>query len=322
MDNSMHRNIILLVIILVSACSGRYKHTLQFDTREPLRVAVLPFIEVDRENKIVERKESSPPAVYLRKLVQNELRLTGLDVLSPGLVDSNLSHNGFDDVTTASRLNLEKIQQADPKDLCTRVFSCDAVIFGKVTAWSQDYYGIQSVNSVGLDLKMYSAKDRKILFSASAEDSESRGLTKGPTGFSDLLIEPVRGLDRSIINELALATVKNMLKPLRVESRPEFLTTAPPAIYASAHDAPAGILKKPQILNVLLFGSANKTASFSIGKAIENVPMIEKDKGHYIGKYFPLPNDAFQDQDISVALTDEFGRTTRQTIGTSSLSLR
>jgi hypothetical protein len=325
-----------LPLLLLCSCAGKYNSKLDFSASESIRVAVLPFVQVNEKDEVIDPEKdyliddvsvvsyklTETPAVYLQKLVQNELQNTGLDILSPALVEANLTHHDFDDMTKVPPVNADKVRKADPKDLCTRVFSCDAVLYGKITRWSRSYYGIQSVNSVGIDVKLVSAKDGKVLFSSSAEDSDSRGITKGPTGFSNLLIEPIQGLDNKIITNLAQNVVKKMLSSLKMDNRPEFLQSSAPAIYASAHDFPSGRMSAKDSLTVLLFGSASDAASFSIGNVIENIPMVEKDKGHYIGKYFPLPSDSFSNQNIYVALTDNFGRTTKQKIGTASITLQ
>ncbi len=319
-------------IIFLTACSGKYKSKLDFSASESIRVAVLPFIQVNEKNETIEPDHeflidkvstslSETPSVYVKKLVQNELRSSGLDILPSALIEANLSHKGFDDMTKLPPIDVDKANKASATQLCSEVFSCDAVLYGKITRWSRSYYGIQSVNTVGIDIKLVSAKDGRVMFSSSAEDSDSRGISKGPTGFSDLVIAPLEGLDNKIIIDLARKVVKKMVSPLMVENRPEFLDSFAPAIYASAHDASAGSIKRKIPLTVLAFGSPNDTASFSIGNVIENIPMVEKDKGHYIGKYFPLPSDTFSNQSIYVALTDEFGRATRQKISTATVSL-
>ena len=52
---------------------------------------------------------------------------------------------------------------------------------------------------------------------------------------SDLVIGPIQGLDSKIIVEVANKVVAAALAPLKAESRPDFLTTSPPAVYAAAH---------------------------------------------------------------------------------------
>ena len=331
----MIKIIFFLLSAFLISCAGKYSHKVNFNASEPIRVVVLPFVQVNQKDEIIEPDKgfliddvsivssrlNDTPAEYVKRLVQNELRLSGLDIISPAVVESNLSHSGFDDISKNPPLDLDKIRRIDAKDLCSRLLSCDAVLYGKITDWSRSYYAIQSINTVAIDLKLISAKDGSVLFSSTAEDSDSRGITKGPTGFSDLLIEPVRGLDNKIITNLAQKTVKKMLLPLKVENRPDFLNTSPPAIYASAHDAANGRMGKNEPLTVLAFGSSLQSAAFSIGNVIENIPMVEKDKGHYIGKYYPLKNDSFVNQSVRVALTDQFGRTTTQKLGTANLTL-
>lgn len=334
--NLLFRVLLLILIFFTSACSAKYKYEVNFDAAEPIRVAVLPFIQVDSNNKVAEPNPDllidsiellsshlkDTPSMFIRSLVQNELSRSGLDLISATLIDANLSHNGFDDMKSNPQLNLEKISKADPKELCEKLFSCDAIMYGTIQKWDRSYYAVQSVASIKIDLKLISAKDGKILFTSTAEDADSRGLTKGPTGFSNILIEPIKGLDNEILTNLARKVVVKMLAPLKSENRPEFLNSAPPAIFASAHDSSSGTLERENPLTVVALGSSKNYASFSIGNIIENIPMVEKDAGHYIGKYFPLSSDRFSEQPIYVLLTDDFGRTTKHEVGSGHLTLQ
>jgi len=332
----MIKKTFIVCLLALSACSSKYKHEIGFNASEPIRVAVLPFVQVNDSGAIVEPDPSlllddvklvssqldKMPSTFIRNLVQDELAKSGLDLVSPAMVDANLSHNGFDNLKHNPPFDLEKVMKASPQDLCSRLFSCDAVLYGKVTDWDRSYYAIQSINTVGVELKLVSAKDGKVLFYSSAVDFDSRGITKIPTGYSSLVLEPIKGLDSQIIVDLAQKVVTKMISPLKVENRPEFLQSAPPAIFASAHDAENGSIPKNSVLTVVALGSTKDFASFSIGNTIENLPMVEKDNGHYIGKYVPLPTDHFKDQPIYVSLTDQFGRTTRQKLGTSTITLQ
>ena len=329
----MKKILALTLTLLTCACASTYKSNLEFNPTEPLRVVVLPFAQVDQKGAIIDvnsdlaidkvnlvsSKLGEAPAEFVRKLVQSELGKSALDIFSPALIDSELSHHGFADPKL--KLNLAKIFSADPKQLCTHLVNCDAVLYGKVTKWDRSYYGIQSVNSVGIDLKLVSVRDGKELFSSNAQDSDGRGLSKGPTGFSDLVIEPLRGLDNAIITDLARKMVPKMLADLKVESRPDYLQSQPPAIYAAAHDAHSGKLSKNGVLTVLAFGSSYDSAAFSIGNVIQNVPMVEQDESHYIGEYYPLPTDSFETQPVYVTLTDEYGRVTKEELGSGPVSL-
>jgi hypothetical protein len=325
--------VILFALSALAGCEGTFKNQVNFSPVEPLRVAVLPFVQVNDKDEIVESdpnllidnvglvssKLQQTPPEFVRALVQNELAKTSLDLVAPAVVDAQISHHGYVD---QKKLDLKKLYATDSKELCAKLLYCDALLYGKVTKWDRSYYGIQSVTTVAVDLKLISGRDGKVLFTSSGEDSDSRGITKGPTGFSNLVIEPLKGLDSELVTDLARGIVKKLVSPLKVESRPEFLQTSPPAILASAEDSDDGRIPRNGRLTVLLLGTAKKKASFTIDQVADHIPMIERDSGHYVGYYYPLPSDTFSNRPIFVDLTDEFGRTTRQKLGRIDVSLK
>lgn len=332
--------VFLCVVFLCAGCSTKVAYQLEFNPNEPIRVAVLPFAQVNKNGEFIEpdpnylidnvslvsAKLKEPPAEYVRRLVQSELAKTSLDIVAPALIEAQLGHNGFVKASDKVSLDVPRIHQADPKLLCSRLLQCDALLYGKVTKWERAYLGIQTVHSVGVELKLISAADGKVLFQTSAQDAEGRGLTKGPTGFSDLVIEPLRGLDNKIITDLAQSMIAKVIAPLVVRDRPEYLEQAPPAIFAASHDALEGKATEGNVarsrgLTVLLLGNADQTATFSVGDVIQNVPMVEKDGGHYIGEYIPLESDAFKGQPVFVYLTDQYGRTTFRQVGSQKVNL-
>lgn len=322
--------------LLFSGCAGTFKSNVNFNVTEPLRVAVLPFAQVTSDGKLVQTDENlliddvalvssklrESPARFVQETVQSELGKSSLDIITPGVVEGELLHNGFD--VRGSKpvvVDLEKIFRTSPMELCTKLLSCDAVLYGKVTKWDRTYLAIQTVNTVGIELRLVSAKDGKVLFDSKAEDTESRGLTKGPTGFSDLVIEPIRGLDNEIITGLAREITAKMVQPLLVSNRPEYLESAPPAVLASAHDAFSGTVPGNSRLTVVALGTPRQVVSFSIGSSIEGVPMVERTPGHYYGLYYPLATDQFSKQPVTVTIRDQYGRSTMQTIGSGVVTL-
>ena len=328
------RLLIVAMISSLTACQGTYTHQLNFNPSEPLRVAVLPYSAVDSQGKphelesrllvdnvsLISSEVTESPTQILRKLTLAELERSGLDVLAAALIDIDLPHHGFgkDD----GSLDLEKLYRTSPQDLCTHFLTCDAVMYGNVRKWDRTYLGLQSINTVALDLKLVSARDGKVLFETSAEDSESRGLTKGPTGISSLVLEPIKGLDSDIIAGLARNLVAQMLVPLDVKKRPEYLASAPPAVLAVSHDAPSsGTLSRKQPMVVVMFGTPGSQASFSIGTSVQNIPMVERSPGHYYGEYLPLVSDKFTAAEVKVFLADKFGRTTQQSVARTAVSL-
>lgn len=325
--------IFLLSLTATFGCSSSYKHSLSFNPQEPIRVAVLPFVFVGDKGALsnqgdklavdsvplVSAELNETPAEFSRKLMQAELSKTSLDVVSPLIVDIELPHYGF--AKADGSFELEKIYASKPSDICREMLDCDAVLYGKVTKWERSYYGLQTVNKVGLEIKLVSVRDGKELFRAEAEDYDSRGLSKGPTGYASLVVEPIKGLDSAIITDLTRSVIKKMLQPLYASDRPEFLNSAPPAIYASSHDGDNKTLRFGDKLVVVMYGTPHQAASFSLGSMIENIPMVEKTDGHYYGEYYPLPTEMFAGLPVVVHLTDQFGRATSQDVSNDPISI-
>lgn len=325
--------VLVFLLSAFSACAGSYKQQLDFNPAEPLRVAVLPFVSVNEKGDIVEEesrllidnislissKQDETPPQIVRRFALSELEKTNLDLVAPALIDIDLPHHGY--ARSDGRLDMQKVISTKPSDICERFLNCDAILYGRIVRWDRSYYGIQTVNTVGVKLELVSAKTGKTIFSATAEDSDSRGLTKGPTGFSDLALEPIRALDSDIIVALARNVVKKMIDPLNAKTKPTFLETAPPSIFAVSHDVSSGSVDRKSPLIVVMLGSEHQNASFSIGSAVEHVPMIERVPGHYYGEYIPLPTDSFADQAVSVYLTDKYNRTTERPVELKKLTL-
>ncbi len=335
--NSSARSIAVGVALFLAGCSGTFKSSVNFNPSQPLRIAVLPFVQVDKNGEfaqvdenllidnvgLVSSKLKETPAKFVQNLVQSELSKAALDVLTPAVVEAELLHRGFDmEGVQPVQIDFKKVFAAPPATLCKEVLTCDAVMYGRVTKWDRSYYGIQATATVALDIKLVSAKDGKILFESSADDSEGRGLSKGPTGYSSLVLEPLKGLDNEIITNLARDVVQKAVKPIFIKNRPEFLTSPPPAIIAAAHNSQSGTISKKEKLTVVALGSPGHTASFSIGSAIQGLPMVERVPGHYLGEYYPLATDTFEAQKVSVSLRDQFGRVTVQKLGKVAISLK
>jgi len=323
--------VLTAVSLLFTGCASRLTHTVAFDPHEPLRVAVLPFAQVDDEGMItstdpalwvdsvslVSSKLRQPPARFVQKVTVDELSRSGLDLIPGSVVGSKLVHFGYG---VDHEFDFSKIRAASPKDLCA-LLGCDAVLFGMVTRWDRSYYGVQSVSSVGLELRLLRAADGMVLYSAAASDSESRGISKVPTGFSDLVLEPIRGLDNDIIADLTRRVVRQMTEPLRVEQRSTVLKTPAPAILAVAQTSFDGKVSRSQPLTVVLSGTPGARGFFSVGDVFQNVPMTEREPGHYFGELHVLPTDHFSEQPLQVALVDGFGREARADLRQVLLSL-
>lgn len=319
---------ILLAYLLLTAtaCSSK-KVNVEFETTEPLRVMVLPFVQLDSDGTIIQpdaglfidgvplisAELAENPPELLRQQVQAELGSTMLDVLSPYLVNVELPHHGY--ARDDGSFDMDRIYAADAKELCKDFLDCDAVLYGYVTTWDRSYYGLQTVNSIGLKLKLVSARSGKVLYEVEVGESTGRGLSGGPTGFSDLVIEPIRGLDSDQIQMVSRKVVNKAVEPLRVESRPEFLSAPAPSIYAVSHspmEIQSAMLAQHNRLLVLVFGSPGNKGYFSIGETVLDFPMVEVEPGQYVGEFAPLPREMFVPQPVHAALVDTVGRRTEQ----------
>lgn len=322
-----------LYLSLTACFSGVYSHTLEFNPRESLRVAVLPFVRVDEEGEVLQAESglavdqvpllsselADTPEDYIRKLVQSDLNEGPLDPLSPYLVDTELPHHGFG--LSDGRFDYRKIYETPASQLCVHFLDCDAVLLGRIFKWERAYYGVQSVNAVGIELTLLAADGDQVLFSSRGEDYDSRGLSKGPTGYTSAVLEPIKGLDSQIILDLSERVISKMLSPLKVPGGTNTPKTPPPAIYATSHDGAGGTLTRTKPLVLLMYASAGARASFSIGNAVRSIPMEEHSPGHYYGEYHPLPSDHFSQQEVSFFVEDGHGRVTSRVASREPVSL-
>lgn len=334
--SALHFSLSAILSLCVTGCAGAYKNSVNFNPAEPIRIAVLPFAQVDESGALTQTDESylidnvslvssklkQTPAQFVQSLVQSELSKASLDVVTPAVVEAAFAHNGFGvKESNPVRLDLAKVFAANPAEICAKLLSCDAVLYGKVTEWDRSYYAVQSVATVAINVKLVSARTGKVLFESSASDSDSRGITKGPTGFSNLVIEPLKGLDNEIITDLAREVVAKAIEPLDRKARPDFLKTAPPYILASAHDASSGAIRGEK-LTVLVLGTPEMTGSFSIGSSVRDMPLVERSPGHYIGEYIAVGGNSFTEQVVTVSLQDQGGRKTEQSLSKIPVSFR
>ncbi len=323
----MKRFICLALLVsccLLMACSTQKKVAVNFEPGQPIRVMVLPFVQLDDSGKVIqqdasiildgvplvsEKLEQDPPEL-LRQMVQSELAGGSLDILPPVLVNLELPHHDFG--RPDGSFDLQKIYSTPAKDLCQHFLDCDAVLYGTVTDWDRSYYGVQTVNSVGLKLKLVLAKDNRTLYEVEVKDSEGRGISGGPTGFSDLVVEPLKGLDSDVIADVARAVTRQAVEPLIVKSEEAPAMSTAPALYAVAHTVLSEKNEKSKSILVLAFASPGCRVSFSLSDDIQNFPMVEVEPGQYMGQYIPQESDVFKQSEIATVITDAFGRTSRQ----------
>jgi hypothetical protein len=323
-----------LTLILFSGCSSKFEHKISFNQYERIRIAVMPFrylagteseeapptpnLLIDNV-PIVSEKLKQTPTKYIRTLVQNELKSTVLEIIDPFEVEIELPHHGFGKIDGTFDLN--KIFNSNPDELCVHHLQCDAVLLGTIYSWDRSYYGIESVSTVDLGLKIISAKNGRTLYEVRGKDNISRGISGIPTGFSDLVVEPLRGLDNEIIEDLAREIVRKLIEPLKVNQE-DLNRGSPPSIYAVVHDAVNGDLAIATNLTVLAYGTPQLQASFRIGEVTGDLPMLEKFPGHYVGTYIPFAQEKVIAEKVIVSIRDKYGRITEAEILQKPVTLK
>jgi len=328
-----HKQILLFscltLVIGLASCGGSFSHRLALKPNEPLRLAVVPFrylnsdgmetapptenLLIDNVNPLASEPTGTAPQVA-RSLVQGELSKTSFHILNPFVVENELTHHGF--TNEHGKFLIDKVFAVPAAELCGELLGCDAVLYGTVNRWDRSYYGLESVASIDLEIRIVSAKDGHELFYSKGADAARRGISGGPTGFSDLVLEPLKGLDAEVIEGLARQIVQQMFQPLFMKQKDAALKAAPPAIYAAAHNSEDGILSPAGDLSILVYGTPRVKASFSLGRVVQEIPLNERSPGHYVGKFFPVSSLSLDQVPLMVTLEDENGfKTTQKVVG-------
>lgn len=326
--------ILISSVCLAAGCSAKVETRSQKLPPAGLRIAVLPFASVDKDGKYFEsepsfsisdlgvpaEKEKLSPEEVTRRAVQAQLSETPFQLLSPALIDVDLPHRKafFKD----GKLDLNQLHVTPASIICTKVFDCDAVLYGRIHEWDQSYYGLESVNSVDLSVTIRSAKSDKELYYSRVSDSEGSGISQGPTGYFSLAVEPVKALDSEKIESLMLSSVEKLMEPLEAMRRIPGNNETPPAIFASGQNTQQGIINRDHGLKVLVFGTENSDGWFAITGVTRRVPLHEASNGRYIGKFFPLERENFERRPVKAFLSDEYGRITSQQVSGGAVSLK
>lgn len=312
--------LLILVSILFAGCQSKTTVLVPYSSLEPLRVLILPFAQIDKEEKLTSEngellidevpllssKLENTPGELLRQYVTEELTHSPLEIISPFLVNLELPHHGFS--FPDESINFEKLYRTPAKELCNHFLDCDAVLYGHVTEWERNYYGIESVLNVGLKLKLVGAKNEAVLYEAIAKKSDRSGLTGGPTGLSDLLIEPLKGLDSEKLSRVAEKVAVSATRGLSYHS--ELERSPAPIILAASHTPNHLSSKSPSPLLVLAYGTAGCQALFSVGAPAKWIPMIEVEPGQYVGEYHPFSDEVISKAPVRVELKSKIGRST------------
>lgn len=326
---------LFVCMAVLSGCAKSYKITGDFNPADPIRVAVLPFYQIvdGKPNgeefgaalaiddvPLLSSKPINSPAAFVEEGVRTALNRTGMEVVNPAFVRLQLGHHGF---VRERKLSVPVLLESTPQKLGDLLLA-DALLYGVVTDWSRSYYGLESINTVGFELRLVRAADGAELWKASVKESQGRGLSGIPTGFSSLVLEPLKGLDEKNIEQLALKVVTKTFEPLMVKRKAQEANSSGPVIFgavafARAHvgSSTASSSEKPSRVIFLAVATPGKRVSAKLPLQGLEYALLEGEPGHYTAevelatlksKNSGPSGEGLASEGAVISVTDEFGR--------------
>lgn len=290
----------LLPLILLPVCAAAVgcttvstaddPHLLEsFQQRTPQSIAVAPFLnETDVDNA----------GEFMREAVYGELAPLGYEDVDLEKVDALISK-----IAVENDIRPENVIETMPEALLEPDLA-DAVIFGSVTRISRLYLLFYAQHRVDVDLIMRDAETGDPLY-MNSYIIQNR-LVQFPTGIPSLI--------GSLFTSLWYMRPKELRETLEVAA--EQISTRFPRPYQLAgsgstfiHRAEVGLPPRETLLlgdriAVRVEGTPERSGSFSIGKIVDDAPLIEVSPGQYSGGYVVQPGDEVGFTFVTVQLED------------------
>lgn len=295
-----------LVVALAPGCAGvTHARAPGLDARVDRRVAVLPFaarhdgdhpgavplaLLVDALPLLHEPSaaaERGPERLRARVHAELEAR-TGFELVPLPAIDAGLAAAGLD---VASVGSLDGPGRARAARRLGEATGADALLFGVVTAWGREFWGLQAHATVGVALELRDAATGEVLFVSEAEDTAHSGVSQLPLPIVTdplevpawLLLELLRGLSTSMFLRLADDVAALAVEGLSAHPEDDDGPAAPPRVeLAAASLDPAGPLV------VVARGTPGALAAFRVA-AGGWIPMAECAPGTYRGSLLGGP---------------------------------
>jgi hypothetical protein len=230
-------------------------------------------------------------ASILRARVHAELAArTRFELVPLPAVDTGLAAAGFD---AAALHSLDAPGRAAARRL-GEATGADTLVFGDVTAWRREFWGLQSHATVGLALELRDAATGARLFSAEGEDTEHSGLSQVPLPLATeplevpawVFLELLRGLSNSVF--LRLADDVAALSVGGLSSLPADGADATVPFIDQVAVSAAGPLATGDLLVVVARGTPGALAAFRVGPG-GWITMAECAAGTYRGSAVTPP---------------------------------
>ncbi len=284
----------LLAVCAAGCAATAHTRAAGLDVRADRRVAVLPFTarhDGDHPSAVpLALLVDSLPLVsdpsgaaergpeVLRARVHAELGArTGFELVPLPAIDAGLRAAGLD---VASVGSLDGPGRAAAARRLGEATGADTLLFGEVTAWGREFWGLQSHVTVGVALELRDAATGAVLFSSEAEDTAHSGVSQLPLPIVTdplevpawVLLELLRGLSTTTFVRLADDVAALAVGGLSTEADP-----APPRV-----ELAAGSSAPDEPLVVVARGTPGSLGAFRVG-AGPWIPMAECSPGTYRG---------------------------------------
>ncbi len=310
-----------LLVGLGCSSSSTYRAP-EFNPVANRRVAVLPFVPTYDGRNLPTSVVDDIPLVgervrtgedYLRRAFIARLSRGAFDIVETGYVDTRLTHAGlFAD---------QAFRDASVQEL-GQLLSVDAVIFGEVTEWDVTYLGLETRHSVEANVQMIDVDRGEVLVSATVGEEDGGGLSGGPTGFTDLAVQPILALSSANLIKLGRKVANGLASPfLPSEMDIDDAEMRAPFLLFATHDQPAGRALEPgQVLTVAAQGAAGMRAEWVFGTEGVRGSMSEVEAGVYVGKIAIPRGLVLREEILSVELANARGYRSRQTVAHKPLN--
>ena len=270
---------------------------------QPRRVAVLPFSAKDGKREGAET---------LRQTLYGAL-LTG-----PFRLVDNLS---VDRAMTSLGLPLDGSHRESDLSRIAAKLGADALLVGRVTQWDRTYMAVQTNISTGMHVELVDAASGHRLASIDERKSKSKGLAGIPTGIGAVVVEPIRGMSKSVLYRCAYDLADTVAAELCGLPAPDSEHEGDSPIHAAKYTGdPAGQLAPGDHVRVAVEAEPGLSGYFSVGEVWTHLPLRECRPGHYEGTYEVRPGDYFQSDLVDVVVVDRKRQAWSQPLSDVTLS--
>ncbi|MEQ8765941.1 MAG: DUF799 family lipoprotein [Planctomycetota bacterium] len=315
--------ILVLALPWIAACqTNRTYRDPEFNALANRRVAVLPFVpeysgrnlptSIVDEVPLVGRRVATGED-FLRQAFTARLSRGAYDIAESAYVDTRLVHAGL--------YGDYKYQSASPEELGA-LLSVDAVVIAKVKEWDITYLALETRHTVGVELQMIDVDTGSVLVSADVEESDGAGLSGGPTGFTDLAVQPILGLSSANLVAVGRRVCDRLVDPfLPSDMDLHDADLRAPFLLFATHDQPAEhLMEAGDVLTIVAQGAPDMRAEWVFTSLGYRGSMSEIEPGSYVGKVVIPPGLILDGEIVSVELFNDAGYLSVQNVAHKPLN--